>query len=98
MSVITAQFDDHQAFDARFAVAECERCGARWLIETDGEWRLEKWLKESDVGWDLVRDPCPDCPVNSKQKVLTFRVPTKTEVQTLILDEKVPRLPYQYRV
>ena len=77
-----------------FVVAECERCGAKWLIATD-EWTgLREWMMESDVGWDLVRDPCEDCQIvdSNPGKTLMFRIPTKTELKTMILDEKVPTL------
>jgi hypothetical protein len=83
-----------QITDREFVVAECERCGAKWLIETD-EWRgLREWMMESDVGWDLVRDPCEDCQIvdSNPGKTLMFRIPTKTELKTMILDEKVPPL------
>ena len=54
-----------------FAVAECERCADEWLIETN-------------VEPDLLEGVCQDCQNDSDtEKSLTFRTPTKIEIQTM---------------
>ena len=54
-----------------FSEAECERCAGKWLIETN-------------VEPDLLEGVCQDRQNESDtEKPLTFRTPTKIEIQTM---------------
>lgn len=63
----------------KFAVAECERCAGKWLIETDVE----------------PEGVCRDCRNDSDtEKPLTFRMPNLKKIkafQSLLAFSKIPK-------
>jgi len=66
----------------RFAVAECERCAGKWLMETD-------------VEPDLLEGICWNCQSDSDtEKLLTFRMPNLKKIkafQSLLAFSKIPK-------